>query len=393
MSFKKTLIAAAMTLGLVGAAQAADDLKVGMILPMSGPHSEYGLQILNGAKLYMQHHGDTVAGRKVVLVVKDDTGVAPEISKRAAQELIVKDKVDVLAGFGLTPSAFSVAPVATEAKTPMIVMNAATSSVTERSPYIVRASMTLPQNSAPIAQWASENGIKRVYTLVADYGPGHDAEKQFIKTFTELGGEIVGEVRTPVQNPDFSPYLSRIKDAKPDAVFMFVPSGAQGVAFLKGYAERGLDEDGIKLIATGDLTDEYVLDSMGDEALGLITSFHYSDAHDSELNKKYTEDYAKNWPDVRPNFMSIGGYDGMHVIYEAVKANDGDASGDKFIEAAKGLSWESPRGPVSIDPETRDIIQDIYIREVQRVDGRLINAEFDKVEQVKDPGKEAKKES
>src|SRR5690625_3476486 len=286
MSFKKTLIAAAMTLGLMGAAQAADDLTAGMILPMSGPHSEYGLQILNGAKLYMQHHGDTVAGRKVVLVVKDDTGVAPEISKRAAQELIVKDKVDVLAGFGLTPSAFSVAPVATEAKTPMIVMNAATSSVTERSPYIVSASMHLPQNSASIAQWASENGIKRVYTLVADYGPGHDAEKQFIKTFTELGGEIVGEVRTPVQNPDFSPYLSRIKDAKPDAVFMFVPSGAQGVAFLKGYAERGLDEDGIKLIATGDLTDEYVLDSMGDEALGLITSFHYSDAHDSELNKK-----------------------------------------------------------------------------------------------------------
>lgn len=391
MRITKAVLAAAMSFGVVASANAADDLKIGFVLPMSGPHASYGLQILNGAKLYLQQHGDTVAGRKVEIIVKDDTGVAPEISRRAAQELVNRDKVDVLAGFGLTPSAFAVAPLSASAKMPMVVMNAATSSVTEKSPYLVRTSMTLPQNSAPIATWALRNGIKRVHTLVADYGPGHDAEKQFIKTFTEGGGEIIGEIRTPVQNPDFSPYLQRIKDAKPDAIFMFVPSGEQGVSFLKGYESRGLADEGIKLIATGDLTDEDVLDAMGDPALGLITSFHYSDAHDSDLNRKYTQDYAKAYPSVRPNFMSMGGYDGMHLIYEVAKKNNGDMSGDKFIEAAKGMAWESPRGPISIDPETRDIVQNIYVRKVERRNGRLENVEFDVIEAVKDPGKAEKK--
>lgn len=391
MRFTKALLTAALSFGMATAAQAqSDEIKIGFVLPMSGPHAEYGLQILNGAKLYMQHHGDTVAGKKITYVVRDDTGVAPEISKRAAQELVNREGAQILAGFGLTPSAFAVAPLSAQGKIPMIVMNAATSSVTTRSPYIVRASMTLPQNSAPMATWALKNGIKNVYTVVADYGPGHDAEKQFIKTFTEGGGKIVGEVRTPVQNPDFAPYLQRVKDAKPDAIFMFVPSGAQGASFLKSYAERGLKDEGIRLIATGDLTDEHVLDSMGDEALGLITAFHYSDVHDSDLNRKYTQDYAKAYPNVRPNFMSMGGYDGMHVIYEALKKTNGDASGDKFIEAAKGLSWESPRGPMSIDPETRDVVQNIYIREVKRVDGRLANVEFDVIENFKDPGKAEK---
>lgn len=387
MQFKKLLTAAVLSMGVAATAQAADPLKIGFVLPMSGPHAEYGMQILNGAKLYMSHHGDTVAGRKVEIIVKDDTGVAPEISRRAAQELVNRDKVDVLAGFGLTPSAFAVAPVATESKVPMVVMNAATSSVTERSPYIVRSSMTLPQNSGAMASWALKNGIKNVYTFVADYGPGHDAEKQFVKTFTEGGGQIVGQLRTPVKNPDFSPFMQRVRDAKPEAIFMFVPSGEQSVAFLKSYAERGLKEAGIKLIATGDLTDEYVLDAMGDPALGLVTAFHYSDVHDSDLNRKYTADYAKAYPNVRPNFMSMGGYDGLHVIFEALKKTNGDSSGDAFIAAAKGLSWESPRGPVSIDPETRDIVQNIYIREVKKQDGRLANVEFDVIKDMKDPGK------
>lgn len=390
MRITKALLTAAMSLGVVASVHAADNLKIGFVLPMSGPHASYGLQILNGAKLYMQQHGDTVAGRKVEILVKDDTGVAPEISRRAAQEFINRENVDVLAGFGLTPSAFAVAPVSASAKMPMVVMNAATSSVTERSPYLVRTSMTLPQNSAPIATWALANGIKRVHTLVADYGPGHDAEKQFVKTFTEGGGEIIGQIRTPVQNPDFSPFMQRIKDTKPDAIFMFVPSGEQGVSFLKSYESRGLAQDGIKLIATGDLTDEDVLDAMGDPALGLITSFHYSDAHDSDLNRQYTSDYAKAYPGVRPNFMSMGGYDGMHLIYEVAKKNNGDVSGDKFIEAAKGMAWESPRGPISIDPETRDIVQNIYIRKVERRNGRLENVEFDVIENVKDPGKAEK---
>src|SRR5690606_7219977 len=389
MRLKHTLLAVALAFGASSAAY-AQDLKIGMVLPMSGPFGAYGEQILNGARLYLAENDNKLGGREVKLEIRDDTGVAPEISRRAATELLVKEKVDILAGFGLTPSAFASAPVATRAKVPMVVMNAATSSVTEKSPYIVRTSMALPQITAPIATWALNNDIKNVFTIVADYGPGHDAEKQFIKTFTEGGGKIVGEVRTPVQNPDFAPYLQRVKDAKPDAIFMFVPSGAQGASFLKSYAERGLSKEGIRLIATGDLTDEHVLDSMGDEALGLITAFHYSDVHDSDLNRKYTQDYAKAYPGVRPNFMSMGGYDGMHVIYEALKKTNGDPSGEKFIEAAKGLSWESPRGPMSIDPETRDVVQNIYIREVKRVDGRLANVEFDVIENFKDPGKAEK---
>src|SRR5690606_18885048 len=336
MRLKHTLLAVALAFGASSAAY-AQDLKIGMVLPMSGPFGAYGEQILNGARLYLAENDNKLGGREVELVVRDDTGVAPEISKRAATELVVKEKADILAGFGLTPSAFASAPIATRAKVPMIVMNAATSSVTEKSPYIIRTSMALPQITAPIATWALNNDIKNVFTIVADYGPGHDAEKQFVETFTEGGGKIVGEVRTPVQNPDFSPFLQRIKDAKPDAIFMFVPSGEQGVSFLKSYAERGLADEGIKLIATGDLTDEDVLDAMGDPALGLITSFHYSDAHDSELNKKYTEAYAKAYPGVRPNFMSMGGYDGMQLIYKVLEKTNGDASGDAFIAAAKGM--------------------------------------------------------
>jgi len=386
MRISKTFLAVALALGATGAAQAADDLKIGMVLPMSGPFASYGEQILNGARLYLQQNGDKLGDRKVQLIVKDDTGVAPAVSRRAAQELVNRDKVDVLAGFGLTPSAFSVGPLATQAKMPMIIMNAATSSVTEKSPYIVRTSMALPQISAPIASWAVDNGIKKVYTVVADYGPGHDAEKQFIETFTEAGGEIVGQVRTPVGNPDFAPFLQRVKDTKPDAVFLFVPAGEQGVAFLKGYQERGLADAGIKLISTGDLTDEDVLDAMG-QAVGVMTSFHYSEAHDSELNKQYVQSYYKAYPNKRPNFMSVAGYDGMHLIDAVLKKTGGDAGGDAFIEAAKGLSWESPRGQVTIDPETRDIVQDIYIREVKDVDGKLQNVEFDRVAEFKDPVK------
>ncbi|HUH88884.1 MAG TPA: ABC transporter substrate-binding protein [Pusillimonas sp.] len=383
--FQLGAVAAALSFASVGHAA---DLKIGMILPMSGPFSAYGQQILNGAKLYLEKHGDTIGDRKVQLIVKDDTGVAPEISRRAAQELIVQDKVDILAGFGLTPSAFAVAPLATQAKVPAIVMNAATSSITTKSPYIVRVSMALPQTTAPIATWAAKNGIKRAYTVVADFGPGHDAEKQFIKTFTEAGGEIVGEVRTPVQNPDFSPFLQRVKDSKADAVFLFVPAGEQGVAFLKGYKDRGLAEAGIKLIATGDLTDEDVLDAMGEPAVGVISSMHYAEAHDTQLNQDYVRSYYKAYPQKRPNFMSVAGYDGMHLIYDVLARTNGDAGGDVFIEAVKGTQWESPRGPVQIDPETRDIIQNVYIREVKNVDGKLQNVEFDKIADFKDPGKE-----
>ncbi len=389
MKLKKPLIALVLTATLSATAWAADPVKIGLVLPMSGPFASYGKQIEHGVKLYLATQGDTFGGRKVELIIKDDSpGTAGDVSKRLAQELVIKDKVDILAGFGLTPSAFAVAPVATDAKKPMVVMNAATSSVTTKSNYIVRTSMTLPQNSAPIASWAAKNKIKKVFTLVADYGPGHDAEGQFKKTFTAAGGEIVGEVRAPVKNPDFAPFLQKIKDTKPDAVFLFLPPGGETIAFMKGFKERGLSQAGIQLIATGDLPDEDILEAIGDSALGLITSFHYSEAHNSPENKTYTEAYYKAYPKDRPNFMSIGGYDGMHLIAEVLKKTNGNTDADKFIEAAKGMKWVSPRGPVSIDPATRDIVQNIYIRKVEKVNGKLQNVEFDHVADFKDPGKQ-----
>ena len=388
MSLTKHLVAAAMMAGLMTSVQAAEPLKIGLILPMSGPFAAYGKQIEHGAKLYLQQHNNTLGGRPVELVLKnDDPGTSGEIDKRLAQDLVIRDKVDILAGFALTPSGLAVAPIATEAKKPMVIMNAATSIITTKSDNIVRVSMTLPQTTAPIATWAAKNGIKKVYMLVADYGPGYDAEAQFKKTFTAAGGEIIGDVRTPVKSPDLAPYLQKIKDAKPDAVFLFLPPGEQTIAFMKGFAERGLGQAGIKIIATGDLTDEDLLNAMGDNALGIITSFHYAEAHKSPENKAYVSAYYKAYPKDRPNFMSVGGYDGMYLIDAALKKTGGNADAAKFIDAAKGLKWVSPRGPVMIDPATRDIVQTLYIRKVEKVDGKLQNVEIDQIPDFKDPGK------
>ncbi|MGS1116596.1 ABC transporter substrate-binding protein [Castellaniella sp. UC4442_H9] len=389
MKFSKTMGAVALALGAAVAVSPvqAKDLKIGLVLSVSGPFAPYAKQISHGVDLYIAEHGDTVAGRKVQVIIKDDTGMAPAVAKRQAQELLTKDKVDILAGFDLTPNAFSVAPLATEAKVPMVVMNAATSSVTEKSPNIVRVSMTLPQSSWAMAEWAYKNGVRKVYTLVADYGPGHDAEKQFQKTFTALGGQVVGEVRTPVTTPDYSPFLQRMKDAKPDAAFFFVPPGSSMVALLKQFREMGLEKAGIKELGTGDMTDEDSLAAMGDSALGMITAFHYSENHDSPENKKFVAAYKKAYPKDRPNFMSVGGYDGMHLIYQALEKTKGDASAEAFMKAVKGMQWESPRGPVQIDPQTRDIIQNEYIRKLEKVDGVAQNVEFFTFKDVKDPGK------
>lgn len=370
-------------------AHAQDTIKVGVIAEFSGPFADYGAQIEAGMKAYMKQHGDTVAGKKIELITRDTKGPAPEVAKRFAQELITRDKVQFLAGFGLTPNAMAVAPVVTEAKVPMVISNAATSSITTKSPYVTRVSMTIPQVSAPMAQWALANGIKQVYTVVADYGPGIDAETQFTKTFKGGGGEIVGSLRTPLQNPDFSAAIQRVKDAKPQAVFVFLPAGEQGIAFVKGFNERGLADAGIKLIATGDITDDHVLQAMGDSTLGMITSFHYSAAHPSPENAAFLKAYAAaNDPKLgAPNFMTAAGYDTMHVIYEVAKKLGGNIDGDKAMAVIKGMTWTSPRGPVSIDPETRDITQNVYIRKVEKKDGKLANVEFDRIANVRDPGK------
>jgi branched-chain amino acid transport system substrate-binding protein len=382
------LLAGAALLALAGAAPAQNVVKLGMVAEFSGPFAQYGQQMLGGMKAYMKVHGDTVAGKKIEIVQKDVGGPAPDVAKRLAQELVTRDDADILVGFGLTPNALAAAPVATEAKKAMVIMNAATSIITTKSPYIVRVSMTLPQVTQPMAIWAAKNGIKKVYTVVADYGPGLDAEKAFDEAFKKAGGEIVGSIHTPLQNPDFGPFVQRLKDAKPEAVFLFLPAGEQGIAFMKGYEERGLKQAGIKLIATGDITDDGVLEAMGDPTLGLITSFHYSAAHNSPENAAFKKAYAEvNGEKLRPNFMAAAGYDGMAAIYAALQKTGGSTDGDKLVAAMKGMKIDSPRGPIMIDPETRDVVQTVYIRKVEKTGGGLYNVEFDKFPDQKDPGK------
>jgi branched-chain amino acid transport system substrate-binding protein len=373
-------------LALSGAASAQETLKIGLILPMTGPFASTGRQIEAAAKLYMQQKGDTVAGKKIQLIVKDDTGVA-DVTKRLAQELIVNDKISVMAGFGLTPLALAPAPLATQAKVPQVVMAAATSTITEASPFIVRTSFTAAQATVPLADWAAKNGLKKVVTLVSDYGPGIDVEKSFTEVFTKAGGQVEN-LRVPLANPDFSPFLQKVADAKPDALLAFVPSGV-GAQFMKQFVERGLDKSGIRLLAEGSVTDDDLLNNIGDVALGTTTTHHYSASHDSPENKAFVEAFKKANPGMRPNFMAVGGYDGMHLIYEGLKKTNG-AGGQALIDAMKGMSWTSPRGPVSIDPQTRDIVQNIYVRKVERVNGELYNVEFATIANVKDPVKAAK---
>jgi branched-chain amino acid transport system substrate-binding protein len=367
-----------------GGALAQETVKIGLIVSMTGQQASTGKQIKAAVDLYMKQHGDTVAGKKVQVILRDSASV-PDNTKRLAQELIVNDKVNVIAGFEITPAAMVVAPLATEAKVVELVMAAGTSIITEKSPYIARTSFTLPQSSVIIADWAAKNNIKKVVTIVSDYAPGADAEKSFTEAFKSAGGQIAEAIKVPLANPDFAPFLQRAADAKPDAIFIFVPSG-QGGTFMKQYAERGLDKAGIKLIGPGDVTDDDLLPGMSDAAIGTVTAHMYSADHPSAMNKAYVAAFEKA-NNFRPNFMSVGGYDGMNLIYEALKKTGGKADGDSLIAAMKGMKWESPRGPISIDPETRDIVQNIYIRNVEKKNGQLYNVEFQTFEAVKDFGK------
>lgn len=372
-------------------ARAQGTIKIGVIMPYSGALADTAKQMDAGLRLYMQRHGDTVAGKKIEIIRRDTGGIAPDVAKRLAQELVVRERVDILTGFVLTPNALAAADVSAEAKKPMVVMNAATSIVTTKSPYIVRVSMTLPQISSPLGKWARNSGVDSVYTLVLDYGPGHDAEQAFQKSFAAAGGKVVGSVRMPVPTVDFSPFVQRAKDSGAQSLFIFIPAGPQPAAIMKKLTESGFDPKKTKIFASGELTDDSALRSVDDSAVGIITSYHYDHSHKSKLNEEFVKAFRAANKDENPNLFAVGAYDGMHLIYEVLKKNKGDASGDAFIKAAGGMSWESPRGTIAIDPETRDVVQDIYIRRVERVDGRLQNVEFDKVEKVKDPAKEEMK--
>jgi branched-chain amino acid transport system substrate-binding protein len=369
-----------------GAASAEDTVKIGVIISYSGQFADTGAQMDNGIKLYMKQHGDTVAGKKIVLIRKDNGGIAPDVAKRLAQEAIVRDGADILAGFELTPNALAVGDVSAEAKKFMVVMNAATSIITTKSPYIARTSATTPQLNYTLGTWAAKSGLKKIYTMVSDYGPGIDAETWFQTGFKEAGGEIVGSVRFPVANPDFSAFIQAAKDKSPDGIYIWIPGGAQPAAVGKALAERGIDIAKTKVLGQDALGFETALQGMGDASIGIITVSNYDYNHQSAMNrdfvKAYNDEYHRN-----PDIFSIGGYDGMHLIYAALEKTGGKTDADALIAAAKGMSWESPRGPMMIDPETRDIVQTVYIRRVEKVGDGLRNVEIDSVPNVKDPAK------
>jgi len=374
----------AATLLAASAAHAQDTVKIGAILSYSGQFADTGIQIDNGMKLYMKQHGDTVAGKKIEIVRKDNGGIAPDVAKRLSQEAVVRDKVDILAGFDLTPNALAAADVSVQAKKFMVNMNAATSIVTTKSPYMVRTSFTVPMVNEALGTWAYKTGSRRAYTLVSDFAPGHDGEQAFQRAFKEAGGEIVGSARYPTANIDFTAFIQRAKDLNPDVIYIWTPGGTQPAAIGKTIAERGIDKNKIRIMGQGELTFEEALKGMGDAGLGIITAFHYDYNHQSPTNKAFVAAYNAEFKR-NPDMFSVGGYDGMHVIYEALKKTGGKADGESLIAAAKGLTWESPRGPMSIDPETRDVVETVYIRRVEKVNGQLVNVEFDKIENVKDP--------
>ena len=368
-------------------AHAEDIVKIGLVQSMTGPFNTVGKAAVNGARLYIQQHGDTVAGKKIELIVKDD-GSVPDVGKRLAQDLIVTDKIAILGG-GITPSALTIAPLATEAKIPMVVMVSGASITTERSPYIVRTSFTLGQSSSIIADWAVKNGAKKIVTIVNDWAPGVESETTFKDAATKGGAQIIEAMRVPLQNPDFSPFLQRARDLNPDTLFVYFPGNQAGI-FAKQFLERGMDKSGIRIVGPGDLTDDDELPGMTDAMLGIVTAHHYSAVHDSALNKSFVAGFEKA-NGKRPNFIAVGGYDAMHLIYQALTKTGDKTDGDGLLAAMKGLKWDSPRGPMSIDPETRDVVHNEYIRKVERVNGALSNVEFATFEAVKDPLKAAKK--
>jgi len=373
---------AATAVGTRGAA-AQDVIKIGACLSLVAMFQTVGRQALAGAKLYMQLNGDKVAGRKIELIVRDDNGV-PDVARRIVQDMIVNDKVNIVLG-GITPTALALGQLVTQAKIPTVVIISGASVTIDRSPYMTRTSFTLGQSSGVMGEWAGKNGSKKVVTLVNDWAPGAEAETAFVNAFTAGGGQVVEKLKVPLANPDFAPFLQRIRDIGPDTAFIYFP-GQQGGTFARQFAERGLDKANIKLIGPGDLTDDDELPGQGDVMLGVITAHHYSAAHPSDMNKRYVAEFKKT-NNFRPNFISTGGWDGMHLIYEALKKTNGSTDGDALMAAMKGMKWESPRGPISIDPETRDIVQNIYMRKVEKVNGELYNVEFATFEAVKDPMK------
>lgn len=377
------MAAIALVAGSAPVLRAEEAVKVGVVIPLTGGFQSNGRQINAALKAFVATHGDKAGGKTVEFVVKDD-GSVPDNALRISQELVTNDKVSILTGFGNTPTALAVAQLSKRAKIPQVIMVAATSSIMKASPYMIRTSWTIPQVASVIGKWAPENGSKKFVSIVSDYGPGKDAEEWFAKAIEANGGTVTSKLKVPLANPDFAPFLQRAADEKPEALFVFVPTGA-GAAFMKQFVERGLDKSGIKVIAMADVTDDDILNSMGDPAIGVITGGPYSTNHVSSENKSFVEAFKKANDGMRPNMVAAAAWDALDLIYKTLEKTKGDAGGDAFVDAAKGMSLNSPRGPISIDPDTRDIVQNIYMRKVERVGGDLYNTEFKTYEKVKDP--------
>jgi branched-chain amino acid transport system substrate-binding protein len=374
-----TCLAALVT--LCAPASANDTVTIGVILPYSGPFADGAKQIDNGIRLFMKQHGDTVAGKTIILIRRDVAGTAPDVAKRLASELVVRDKVDILAGFGLTPNALAAADVADRSRKLMVVMNAAGRAVTTKSPYIVRTSVILQQSAATIGGWAARNGLRRMITMVSDFAPGHEVEAAFAREFSKGGGEIVSTIRIPVSTLDFSAHVQRAKDLRPDGIYLFVPGGVPGAAMAKALADRGIGAQNIALLGQSELAHQDVLSMVGAPAIGIITASHYDHNIDSQRNRDFVKDYVDAFGR-EPDVFSVGGYDGMQLIYEALKRTGGDPRGDRVVAAVKGATWESPRGTLVIDPERREPIQTIYIRRVENVNGTLKNVVIERVDAV-----------
>jgi branched-chain amino acid transport system substrate-binding protein len=382
--FSRSAVVIGIIAGLTSGAPAQQTAKVGVIIPLTGTFQSNGRQIDAAIKAFVQANGNTTNGKRIEIVVRDDASTADN-ALRLAQELVTKEKVAVLAGFGNTPTALAVASFSARAKIPQVVMVAATSSIMDRSPYMVRTAQTIPQIASIAAQYAVKSGIKSFVTVVSDYGPGVDAEEWFAKTVEKEGAKVTNKLRVPLANPDFAPFLQRAADEKPEGLFVFVPTGA-GAAFMKQYVERGLDKSGIKVVAMSDVVDDDLLNNMGDVALGIVSVGPYSASHDSTVNKEFVAKFKAVNNGMRQNVVAVGAWDALTLIYKAIGSAK-SSSGDDLLAAMKGQSWESPRGPITIDAQSRDIVQNIYVRRVERVNGELYNTEFQTFSNVRDPAR------
>ncbi len=374
-----------MTLGTSSAAD-QPPLKIGVVFSYTGPFAKEGREVDAAFAVYQQEHGDTIAGRKVEFIRRDTTGPVPDVAKRVAQDLIVGDKVDLILGPDYTPNALALAPLSTQAKKPVFIINAAANSILPKAPYMARFGFSTPQMAVPLAEWAAKNGVKSVYTVFSDYGPGIDAGTSFEKAFTAAGGKIVGEVRVPLNSSDFSAYVQRVKDAKPDAAFIWLPADNEPGIVLKSWADAGLSNK-VKILATGDLVDEAFVNSIGAPAVGVVSSFNYSPLHQSAMNKAFVQKFAAvTGGKLQPDFAAVSAYDALAAVYKIVGAQHGMVDPDKTMDMVRAMKGESPRGPMAID-SGRDIVQNVYIRRVERgANGQLGNVEFDTIRAVNDEG-------